>query len=255
MTKIPEHGTSPESTTPENEFNVTRRAALYCGVAGGSLSVAGCLDRGSGSAGTSEAEIDDQMQKRALDTGLAARKSVVRVESATGWLIKEDVVLTCSHVIDSDTAELETFEGKTIEGRVLGEHENVDLALVEAKGTNHDPLTLDVSFEATSESNIPLVQIGHPTAIGSWVISYGSFDRPHDSGFLADIPCGPGSSGSPLLTLSGKVVGFIMGTTVSVDDPSDEHQPETVFTDFPGQRLLGRAADPETIRKCVDHLI
>ena len=253
MTRKKEMNDTANDGLATERSGLTRRAILLTGTVGAGISLAGCLDRATtlGQA-SSTTEADDNV---VLDVGLDARESVVQIETGTGWIVEENIVLTCSHVVGNGTIDVELFDGRTVEGDVLDRHEELDLAVVEGPFDEFAPLSIDADRTLDSNADVPLVQVGHPKAVGSWVISTGRFERPWESGFLADLPCGPGSSGSPLLTLDGLVVGTAIGTTVSVEEQRDENKPDDVFTEFPGQRLLARAVGPDAIEECLDHLL
>lgn len=248
-------GDSVHTALPRRAVLAT--GVMAAGVMGTSTFLAGCVDGvGSPVEGASEPTSDEtsSVYDRALETGLAARRSVVKVDRGTGWVIDDGLVLTCSHVARDETATIETFDGHTVDGVVIGRHERTDLALLEYDGATGEPLELGTTENLDTKSARSLLQIGHPNGVGSWIVSLGTFVRTVDSTILADVPCGPGSSGSPVLTLSGSVIGTATGTTVSIEGPRTWDRPETVFEEFRGQRLLVRAASAETILDCVEHL-
>lgn len=236
-----------------SQLPVTRRSILVSGTLGATTSLAGCINWAPQSGGVgSTAQIDDE---RIREVGLQAREAVVRVDSGTGWVTQDDLVLTCSHVVSGETVDLKFFDGRTADGEVLDRHETLDLALIAASTGDIDPLTLDTERPLDDSAAMTLIQIGHPKAVGSWVMSAGTFVQPSGDGFLADVPCGPGSSGSPLLTMDGTVVGIATGTTVVTEQQAHEDRPETVYGEFPGQRLLARAVGPEAIDDCLEHFL
>lgn len=222
----------------------TRRVILRSAVAGGVVASSGCLSESS--TGSDIADSDDKaIQKTALEIGLDTRPSVVKVGAGTGWVVDDDLVATCSHVVDSGETGIETFGGQRREGRIVEQHEDVDLALIATATDDIDPLDLATNNLATGT---PLVKVGHPDAVGTWIISLGQVVRLRGDRIFTDVPCGPGDSGSPLLTLDGGVVGHVTGSTVLVNDPQALVAPETLVQKYEGQRHVSQAftVDPIT---------
>lgn len=253
----PEEPNARRRDRPSSRRQLSRRRLLQTGATGASITIAGCLGATAGSGGSESASgpgMDDATKEQLLAVGLAARESVVVVNTGTGWKVEDGVVLTCSHVVGSDVATVETFDGRTTEGSVIGRHDELDLALVDVDLEEVPTLPL-ASPGSLDEGAEWLLQVGHPSAMGTWVVSAGRFERERATGFLADLPCGPGSSGSPLLNRAGNVVGTATGTTVEVVDRAEYDRPETVFEEFSGQRLFATAKSVETIEGCLEQIL
>lgn len=173
-----------------------------------------------------------------LKVGLSAREAVVKVGQGTGWINQQGEVVTCSHVVDSETVRIETFQGDQFEGSIIQRFPEKDIAILAPNVNTIEGLPLH-SQQFTER--LPVIKIGHPSAVGTWIISVGTILRADSDEILTDVPCGPGDSGSPLLTGDGTVVGHVTGSTVLVTDPEDLDRPSHLVQEFTGQRHVSRA--------------
>ena len=159
--------------------------------------------------------------------GLQARKSVVVLEtplesgssSGTGWFLENGLIITNEHVVANAEGVITgyTLDGDTFSAQVINSSVEHDIALLRTDYTNAPPLPVGSSKELTPGQ--PLVQVGHPGGFGNWVISLGGFVSMEGEAFRGDVPGVPGVSGSPILTLDGKVVGLTNGSTPA--EPSE----------------------------------
>lgn len=222
----------------------TRRVLLRAAIAGGLVASSGCLTADPSTPGH-DGRDDGSIRENALEVGLDARSSVLKVGNGTGWIVDDGFVVTCSHVVDDDVVEVETFDGRRSEGSVVERHDDVDLAFVATETDDLEPLALEMESGAVDR---PVVKVGHPDAVGSWIVSVGHVIRSSGDELIADVPCGPGDSGSPLLTLDGMAIGHVTGSTVLVEERAGLERPETLIQDYEGQRHVSRAHAVESVR-------
>ncbi|WP_227378460.1 S1 family peptidase [Haladaptatus halobius] len=208
-------------------------------------------EQGSDSDGFSK-----ETRKRAETLGKKVRQSVVKILDedmvGTGWVADDGYLLTNSHIVqDATTFDIETFDERTGIATRVGFHRDLlpDIALL--KTGIETPLPLSTEVTATLSKGDPLLSVGHPGKVGDWVIGLGRYDsiNPRTNWLLADIPTGDGSSGSPLLTLDGGVVGCIHGTTPTKSEIHRLDRPDSVFTAYPEKQSLATATPARTITK------
>ena len=223
----------------------TRRVLLRAAVAGGLVASSGCLVADPSAPGH-DGRDDGSIRETALEVGLDARSSVLKVGNGTGWIVDDGLVVTCSHVVDDDVVAVETLDGRRSEGSVVERHDDIDLAFVATETRGLDPLSLAVESGAEDR---PVVKVGHPDAVGTWIVSVGHVIRSSGDELVADVPCGPGDSGSPLLTLDGVTIGHVTGSTVLVEERARLDRPETLIQDYEGQRHVSRAHAVEPIQR------
>jgi serine protease Do len=240
----------------------SRRDVLKVGLTGVAAGSAGCLglrselaprtassdagDPESRSGATDTGEFSSDAFERAEATARDARDGVVTVRGengsgGTGWVIDADRghVVTNSHVVAESTSfSIETFAGATAGAARIGYHESLvpDVALLE---TDADGLTeLPVGNEADLEPGDPLVTVGHPGAVGNWIMSIGRHDsyEPGIDWLLSTVPTSRGNSGGPLMTVDGEVVGVVSGSTRESRD--DYSKSDELYTELPSTPSL-----------------
>jgi serine protease Do len=240
----------------------SRRDVLKVGLTGVAAGSAGCLglrselaprtassdagDPESRSGATDTGEFSSDAFERAEATARDARDGVVTVRGengsgGTGWVIDADRghVVTNSHVVAESTSfSVETFAGATAGAARIGYHESLvpDVALLE---TDADGLTeLPVGNEADLEPGDPLVTVGHPGAVGNWIMSIGRHDsyEPGIDWLLSTVPTSRGNSGGPLMTVDGEVVGVVSGSTRESRD--DYSKSDELYTELPSTPSL-----------------
>jgi serine protease Do len=242
-----------------------RRAVLQATASGALVAVAGCVDHlpdelpdtGSGggpfqSDDATPEPLDDAAIDRAGEVGRQVRESVVYLETAlgrgvhtsgTGFVYGNgDHVITNAHnVRESGMFTLWTVDGDEYEAEVVDyvTDRQPDVALVRADGLNLDPL--DGGSADALEPGQPLLQVGHPTIMGNWVITAGRMASSSRlrSGLQTHVPGMQGNSGSPLVTLDGEVVGLTYGATRPGNRGPDD-PPAGPDSDDAHTRLIGR---------------
>ncbi len=176
---------------------------------------------------TAQSEFSQEIVDKARAVGIEARKSVVFLEitkedgsgHATAYFLEGGLLLTSGHNVQGAvTIKGYTIDGDTFSVEVINwSHIPVDVAVLRTDYTKAPGLPVG-SSERLKEGD-PLVQVGHPGGIGNWVITLGEFVMMHGSRLIGTVPSAGGMSGSPVLTLDGKVVGILSGR---VADPRGE---------------------------------
>lgn len=148
----------------------------------------------------------------ALENGLAARASIAYLSidygTATGWFVDDGLLLTNSHnVAEMNDAHGWTLDGERFEFEVVNRvsDQDPDVALLR---TDHDAPSLPTGTTASLAPGDPLVQVGHPGGFGNWVITLGAVRDSSGTSITSTVPGQSGSSGSPVLSLDGAVVGM-----------------------------------------------
>jgi serine protease Do len=173
------------------------------------------------------------------------REAVVRVNGGTGWHLGDGVIITNFHVVQEfGTLQVRTYAGEEQNtrwqsGELIGQGTYIDdLAAIRISDT--DLPTLSIGELDTLEMETPLMHIGHPGRVGSWIPSLGRFVRFDSMGthttrhqLVTSVPADGGNSGSPAMTLDGEVVGV---TYAGLPQTEQEFSPETVYTDFDDYR-------------------
>lgn len=185
-------------------------------------------------------QYDDATLAQAKETGLAMRESIVqlRVEYAnsasfdlsTAWYAGDDLLLTNSHNVDGarpqDTIVASALDGTEFACEVVDrvETNNPDVALLRAAQTGP---ALSVGSADNLSVGDPLVQVGHPGDLGNWAITLGEVlnfkdvtYRQSETEFQSTVPGMQGSSGSPVATLDGTVVGMLYAGRSPMEPPA-----------------------------------
>jgi S1-C subfamily serine protease len=146
------------------------------------------------------------------------RERIVR-GTGSGFIISANgQILTNAHVVNgADRVSVTLKDGRTLEGKVLGEDPVTDIAVIQVQG-----------------NNLPVVEIGNSDALqpGEWVIAIGNplgLDNTVTAGIISatdrsasdigvtdkrigfiqtDAAINPGNSGGPLLNSRGEVIGM-----------------------------------------------
>ncbi len=211
----------------------------------------------AGSTNTGGGDFDAETRDRAGEVGQRVQQSVVKLTQdrtgGTGWLFDDGYVVTNAHVAaEFQAMDVETFDGRTGTAERVGYERDLrpDLALLRTD-VDSPPALETTDVDALAEGD-PVVSVGHPGAVGDWVISLGRFRTFRESldWVLADVPTASGSSGSPLVTLDGRVVGCVSGATRSPNDDTVD-RPDDVYTDFPEEDRLASAVPSATVEESV----
>jgi serine protease Do len=169
--------------------------------------------------------------RHARQTGVAVRDSVVAMSprppqiSGTGWYFgSENQIVTAGHVVVARDGWVAWQPDGTKLDPTYVDDAYVDGADVGAMRTEVPGPPLTPGSTDDLEPGQPLVQVGHPSGVGNWVIALGRYLGETDTeadGFLSSIPSEGGASGSPTVTLDGEVVGLLSGGEFVEDSPQN----------------------------------
>jgi serine protease Do len=165
-------------------------------------------------------DFEDPLLRRFFGGGrsLEPRERVER-GSGSGFIINATgQILTNSHVVDgADVVTVTLKDGRTFDGKVLGEDAVTDVAVIKIEAGNLTTVGL-----ANSDSLQPgeaVIAIGNPLGLNNTVTSgilsatgrsgkdIGASDKRVDY-IQTDAAINPGNSGGPLLNASGQVIGM-----------------------------------------------
>lgn len=192
--------------------------------------------------------VDEATHERMADVVVPLRASVVKIlvdhpyyESgatppATGWVYDDGLVVTNKHVADPRNIDgfeleaIETFDGDVRECELLESDPSIDGALLEASTDGLDPLPTGRSDDL--EMDDPVVVLGHPKTVGTWVASLGAYrGEQGQRSFVAEGQSMLGMSGSPVIDEHGTVVGLHTASGV-IEYLPDGMQSEFDESDF-----------------------
>ncbi|MBW4557655.1 MAG: trypsin-like peptidase domain-containing protein [Trichormus sp. ATA11-4-KO1] len=139
--------------------------------------------------------------------------------SGSGFIINSSgQILTNSHVVDgADSVTVTLKDGRTYEGKVLGEDPVTDVALIQIDANNL-PI-LPVGNSDVLQPGEAVIAIGNPLGLNNTVTSgiisatgrsssdIGVSDKRVDY-IQTDAAINPGNSGGPLLNVRGEVIGM-----------------------------------------------
>ena len=138
--------------------------------------------------------------------------------TGTGVIIdgKKGLIVTNSHVVRGfDNLDVTLFEGKVLNGRVLGMDEETDLAVVRVESDRDLP---EAKLGDSKKLNVGqiVVAVGNPFGLNSTmtmgVVSGLNRENVNISRYedfiQTDASINPGNSGGPLLNIDGEVVGI-----------------------------------------------
>jgi S1-C subfamily serine protease len=138
-------------------------------------------------------------------------------------IVDKGIILTNLHVVaGADRVGVVFFDGMEAEAEVIGVQPENDLAVIQAKTLPDDMVTATLRSTGDLAPGDEVVAVGFPFGIGpsasAGVISglgrnYVSPDGKHALANLIqfDAAVNPGSSGGPLVTADGEVVGIVTG--------------------------------------------
>ncbi|WP_066382313.1 MULTISPECIES: HhoA/HhoB/HtrA family serine endopeptidase [unclassified Anabaena] len=172
-----------------------------------------------------------------------------RVErgSGSGFIISSSgQILTNAHVVDgADKVTVTLKDGRTFDGKVLGEDPVTDVAVIEIDANNLPTISLGNS--ETLQPGEAVIAIGNPLGLNNTVTSgilsatgrsssdIGASDKRVDY-IQTDAAINPGNSGGPLLNANAQVIG--MNTAI-----------------IQGAQGLGFAIPINTVQKIAQELI
>ena len=139
-----------------------------------------------------------------------------RRSSGSGFLIDPNgLIVTNAHVVeDSDALQVTLSDGRRFGGKVIGQDDRVDLALVRIDGATNLP-TLPLGDSNRTRVGEFVMALGHPFGLEQSV-SFGIVSRkgapltvaaPGFDFIQTDAAINPGNSGGPLVNMAGQVVG------------------------------------------------
>ncbi|MBD2100320.1 trypsin-like peptidase domain-containing protein [Leptolyngbya sp. FACHB-261] len=155
---------------------------------------------------------------RNLGRPTASRNRVMR-GIGSGFIVQPDgLVLTSAHVVDgADRVTVTLKDGRNFNGRVLGEDERTDVAVIKIEAANLPAVTLGNS--ADLRPGEWAIAIGNPLGLDNTVTAgiisatdrssqdVGARNRQIDF-IQTDAAINPGNSGGPLLNQQGQVIGM-----------------------------------------------
>jgi len=138
-----------------------------------------------------------------------------RRASGSGFIIRQDgYIVTNAHVIeDSDRIQIRLSDGRRFEGRLVGQDNRVDLALVKIEATGLPVAALGDSNKLRIGEFV--LALGHPFGLEQ-TVSFGIVSRkgqplqiaaPGFDFIQTDAGVNPGNSGGPLVNMAGEVMG------------------------------------------------
>ena len=161
-----------------------------------------------------------------------ARRSVVQINvegeagsvTGTGFAYAPQLILTNAHVVAGATSIQVTVNPgngaplRSFDAEVLGLDELNDLAVIRVSNANFESLSLGSSRDVST--NEPIIAIGFPAGVGGDIsVTEGLISRKFDVGLTIiqhNAMVLPGSSGGPLLTADGVVIGINTSELINV---------------------------------------
>jgi len=139
-----------------------------------------------------------------------------RRSQGSGFIIdRNGLIVTNAHVVeDSDSVQVKLLDGRRFGGKVIGQDERVDLALVRIDGSTDLP-TLPLGDSNRLRVGEFVLALGHPFG-NEQTVSLGIVSRkgvpvnvptPGFDFIQTDAAINPGNSGGPLVNMAGQVVG------------------------------------------------
>ena len=139
-----------------------------------------------------------------------------RRSQGSGFLIDPNgLIVTNAHVVeDSDAVQVTLSDGRRFGGKVIGQDDRVDLALVRIDGSSNLP-TLPLGDSNRVRVGEFVLALGHPFGLEQ-TVSFGIVSRkganltvaaPGFDFIQTDAAIHPGNSGGPLVNMAGQVVG------------------------------------------------
>ncbi|OUL28061.1 HhoA/HhoB/HtrA family serine endopeptidase [Nostoc sp. 106C] len=165
-------------------------------------------------------EFEDPFFRRFFgDTVPSQPRQRVERGSGSGFIINSSgQILTNSHVVDgADTVTVTLKDGRTFNGKVLGEDPVTDVAVIKIDANNLP--TLSVGNSDALQPGEAVIAIGNPLGLNNTVTSgiisatgrsssdIGASDKRVDY-IQTDAAINPGNSGGPLLNVRGQVIGM-----------------------------------------------
>ncbi|MBD2205094.1 trypsin-like peptidase domain-containing protein [Calothrix sp. FACHB-1219] len=165
-------------------------------------------------------EFEDPFFRRFFgDTVPSQPRQRVERGSGSGFIINSTgQILTNSHVVDgADDVTVTLKDGRTFNGKVLGEDPVTDVAVIKIDANNLP--TLGIGNSDALQPGEAVIAIGNPLGLNNTVTSgiisatgrsssdIGASDKRVDY-IQTDAAINPGNSGGPLLNVRGQVIGM-----------------------------------------------
>jgi serine protease Do len=139
-----------------------------------------------------------------------------RRSSGSGFIIRQDgYLVTNAHVVsEAERIQVKLADGRRFEGRLVGQDERVDLALIKIEATGLPVAPLGDSNRLRVGEFV--LALGHPFGLEQ-TVSFGIVSRkgapllvaaPGFDFIQTDAAVNPGNSGGPLVNMAGEVVGI-----------------------------------------------
>lgn len=208
-------------------FSATVRGYVALGLAAGALGLVACSFVTGGASPAPAADLV-KLTEPLADLVERLKPALVRIRegpgpgngarpAAAGFLVDVDgVIVTVAHVLPAgDSVEVELADGRRFPGRVVRRDAQADLAAVRIEAaTQLTALRLGDSDRVRAGTLV--LALGHPyrlaEAVSLGIVSWKG--PPADGGpddpelIYTDALAHPGSSGGPLVTLAGEVIGI-----------------------------------------------
>ncbi|MBD2562441.1 MULTISPECIES: HhoA/HhoB/HtrA family serine endopeptidase [Nostoc] len=164
-------------------------------------------------------EFNDPSFRRFFGGAVPQPRERVERGSGSGFIITSSgQILTNSHVVDgADRVTVTLKDGRTFDGKVLGEDPVTDVAVIEIDANNLP--TLAVGNSDALQPGEAVIAIGNPLGLNNTVTSgiisatgrsgsdIGASDKRVDY-IQTDAAINPGNSGGPLLNVRGQVIAM-----------------------------------------------
>ncbi len=164
-------------------------------------------------------EFNDPLLRRFFGDTIPQQRQRVERGSGSGFIINSSgQILTNSHVVDgADRVTVTLKDGRTFDGKVLGEDAVTDVAVIKIDANNLP--TVPVGNSDILQPGEAVIAIGNPLGLNNTVTSgiisatgrsgsdIGASDKRVDY-IQTDAAINPGNSGGPLLNTRGQVVAM-----------------------------------------------
>lgn len=169
-------------------------------------------------------EFSEDTYSAAEDVGKRLRDSVVVIEGelpgsnsatgGTGWYYGDGLIITNGHVIKpAESVSAWTLAGDKLSLETVNATLSPDVGVLRvADGEQIGVPAVSTETEPSLSEGQPLVHVGHPYAIGNWVIGMGRYVRTGMRGVLTTVASMSGFSGSPVVTLDQTCIGMTSGS-------------------------------------------